>query len=257
MPVVLVTGGGRRLGKEIALALGREKWDVAVHYGLSRWPAHEVVDGLREMGVNAHAFGADLSNEEECRDLLPEVIEKMGAVNAIVNNASIFEEDNAQTFSYERLAKHMQVNTAPAIILAQGLYEHMKSSGDVADADFVPGAVVNMLDQKLWGLNPDYLSYTLSKSALSTANEVLAQALAPFVRVVGVAPGFTLPTPTMTDQRVFERLHQMSPLGKSSTAEEVAQAVVFAIKNRALTGTSLLIDGGQHLMRLSKDISKL
>lgn len=256
MPVVLVTGAGRRLGKEIALALGREKWDVAVHYGLSRWPANEVVDQLCEIGVNAYAFGADLSNEKECRALLPEVIEKMGTVNAIVNNASIFEEDDTQTFSYERLVKHMQVNTAPAIILAQGLYEHIKSLSEVG-RDFVPGAVVNMLDQKLWGLNPSYLSYTLSKVALNAANEMLAQALAPLVRVVGVAPGFTLPTPAMTDPRVFERLHQMSPLGKSSTAEEVAQAVVFAIKNRALTGTSLLVDGGQHLMRLPQDISKL
>ena len=255
MPVVLVTGGGRRLGKEIALALGRGKWDVAVHHGLSRWPAHEVVDQLRDMGVKAHAFGADLESEQECRDLLPAVIEKMGAVDAIVNNASIFEEDDASTFTYKRLSRHIHVNTAPAIILSQGLYEHMQARIEGGE-EVEPGVVVNMLDQKLWGLNPDYLSYTLSKAALKAANEMLAQALAPFVRLVGVAPGLTLPAPTMTDQRHFERLHQMSPLGKSSTADEIAQAVLFAISNRALTGSCLVVDGGQHLMRLKRDISK-
>ncbi|MGL4667980.1 MAG: SDR family NAD(P)-dependent oxidoreductase [Saezia sp.] len=259
MPVVLVTGAGRRLGKEIALALGREKkWDVAVHHGMSQWPAHEVIDQLREMGVKAHAFSADLGNEQECRALLPQVIEKMGSVHAIVNNASIFEDDTAQTFTYQRLMRHMAVNTAPAIILAQGLYEHVKAAAEgQSQDDFIPGVVVNMLDQKLWSLNPDYLSYTLSKAALEAANEMLALQLAPFVRTVGVAPGFTLPTPTMTDKWTFDRLHKMSPLGKSSTAEEVVQTVLFAIQNRALTGTSLVVDGGQHLMRMPRDISKL
>jgi NAD(P)-dependent dehydrogenase (short-subunit alcohol dehydrogenase family) len=116
--------------------------------------------------------------------------------------------------------------------------------------------VVNMLDQKLWNPNPDFLSYTLSKAALESATTLLALSLAPRVRVVGVAPGLTLTSETVQGEK-FEQLHKLSPLGRSSTAQDVAATVAFALANRSITGTTLLVDGGQHLQRFDRDFSKM
>jgi NAD(P)-dependent dehydrogenase (short-subunit alcohol dehydrogenase family) len=134
--------------------------------------------------------------------------------------------------------------------LAQALHQHCQARG-VQAAEAV---VINMLDQKLWNPNPDFLSYTLSKAALEAANTLLAQALAPLVRLVGVAPGLTL-TSHMLDDDQFQKLHTLSPLGRSSTVEDVVSSVVFAVHNRAMTGTTLLVDGGQHLMKFERDFS--
>ena len=159
----------------------------------------------------------------------------------------LFEHDTATSFTYERLEAHLRANTAAPVVLAQALHEHLASR----DAQ---GAVVNLLDQKLWNQNPDFLSYTLSKAALEAATTMLALALAPRVRVVGVAPGLTL-TSHMLSQEKFEQLHRLSPLGRSSTPADVASAVRFAIENPSITGTTLLVDGGQHLMKFDRDFS--
>ncbi len=143
----------------------------------------------------------------------------------------------------------MKANTAPAIVLAQQLAEHVRSRQ-------VRGAVVNLLDQKLWNPNPDFLSYTLSKAALEAANTLLALALAPVVRVVGVAPGLTL-TSEWLQGEAFEQAHQLSPLGRSSTPDDVAATVAFALANQSMTGTTLLVDGGQHLQRFERDFSMM
>jgi NAD(P)-dependent dehydrogenase (short-subunit alcohol dehydrogenase family) len=145
------------------------------------------------------------------------------------------------------LSAHLRTNTVAPILLARALHEHVASRNGA-------GAVVNLLDQKLWNQNPDFLSYTLSKAALEAANTMLAMALAPQLRVVGVAPGLTL-TSYMLSQEKFERLHRLSPLGRSSTPEDVVATVKFAIDNRSLTGTTLIVDGGQHLMRFDRDFS--
>jgi NAD(P)-dependent dehydrogenase (short-subunit alcohol dehydrogenase family) len=166
-----------------------------------------------------------------------------------VNNAAIFEHDDAASFSYSVMQKHLATNTGAAIVLAQALYEH------VAQRD-TTGAVVNLLDQKLWNQNPDFLSYTLSKAALEAANTMLATALAPQVRVVGVAPGLTLTSHMLSDDK-FEALHKLSPLGRSSTAQDVAATVRFALENPSITGTTLLVDGGQHLQRFERDFSMM
>ena len=141
----------------------------------------------------------------------------------------------------------MRSNVGAPVLLAQALHTHVKSRQG-------RGVVVNLLDQKLWNLNPDFLSYTLSKAALEAANTTLALALAPVLRVVGVAPGLTLDTPAL-DADKFAALHRMSPLGRSSTAADVAGAVRFALENQSITGTTLLVDGGQHLMKFERDFS--
>ncbi|MCZ8252538.1 MAG: SDR family oxidoreductase [Hylemonella sp.] len=246
---VLVTGSAKRLGREIALALAQAGWQIAVHYRGSQDEAMQTVADCEQLGVSAAPFDADLADEAAVRELLPRVIAHFGEVDAVVNSAALFEHDSAASFSYAVLQKHLLANTAAPIVLAQALHAHVQErAGD--------GVVVNLLDQKLWNQNPDFLSYTLSKAALEAANTMLALALAPDVRVVGVAPGLTLTSDYLTPEK-FEALHKLSPLGRSSTAEDVAGAVKFALENRAITGTTLLVDGGQHLQRFTRDFSMM
>ena len=181
------------------------------------------------------------------RALLPDVIARFGHVDAVVNSASTFEHDDAASFSFAALDKHLHSNAGAAIILAQALHMHVTARKGT-------GAVVNLLDQKLWNQNPDFFSYTLSKAALEAAGTMLAMALAPEVRVVGVAPGLTLTSHLLKEEQ-FEALHKLSPLGRSSTAADVAATVKFALENASITGTTLLVDGGQHLMKFERDFS--
>ena len=250
---VLVTGAGRRLGRQIALALAQHGWQVAVHFLRSREESAETVRDCRALAGRedaAEAFEADLSDEAAVRSLVPTVVARFGRLDAVVNNASLFQQDSVSDFGFASLERHMRSNTAAPILLAGALAEHVAArEGGAGEA-----AVVNLLDQKLWNQNPDFLSYTLSKAALEAATTMLALALAPQVRVVGVAPGLTL-TSHMLDEATFEKLHALSPLGRSSTPEDVAATVRFALENRSMTGTTLLVDGGQHLMKFERDFS--
>jgi NAD(P)-dependent dehydrogenase (short-subunit alcohol dehydrogenase family) len=248
---VLVTGAAKRLGREIALGLARHGWQVAVHYrGSAAEAAQTAADCTALSGLSGH-FDADFDDEAAVRGLLPRVITHFGQVDAVVNSASLFEHDSAADFGYAALERHVRSNTAAPIVLAQLLHQHINQRGDQAQ-----GVVVNLLDQKLWNMNPDFVSYTLSKAALEAATTLLAQALAPRLRVVGVAPGLTLTSGYLSPEK-FEALHRMSPLGRSSTAEDVVATVRFALDNTSITGTSLLVDGGQHLMRFDRDFSMM
>jgi NAD(P)-dependent dehydrogenase (short-subunit alcohol dehydrogenase family) len=252
--VALVTGSARRLGREIALTLARQGWDVAVHCRQSLGEAEQTAADIAALGRQACVLQADLSDEAQARGLVPEAVARLGRLDAVVNSASTFEYDAAPSFSYAMLDKHLRANTAPAIVLAQLLAEHVAARGDAVGA--VDAAVVNLLDQKLWNPNPDFLSYTLSKAALEAATTLLALALAPRVRVVGVAPGLTLTSDWLQGEK-FEQLHAQSPLGRSSTPQDVALTVAFALANRSMTGTTLLVDGGQHLQRFERDFSMM
>lgn len=244
----LVTGAGKRLGREIALRLAASGWDVAIHYRHSEADAQQTASDCRKLGVRSQAWHADLADEAQTRSLLPQIIAEWGQVDAVVNSASTFEHDSAHNFGHAALLQHLLSNTAAPILLAQALHQHIGLRSGAQ------GVVVNLLDQKLWNMNPDFFSYTLSKAALESANTMLAMALAPKVRVVGVAPGLTLTSHMLSDER-FAQLHQQSPLGRSSTPQDVADTVAFALSNRSITGTTLLVDGGQHLMRFERDFS--
>ena len=244
---VLVTGAAKRLGREIALALAAGGWRVAVHYRGSASDALQTVADCGQLTPISAAFQADLADEAAVRALLPRVVAQFGSLDAVVNSAALFEHDNAASFSYAAMEQHLRSNTGAAILLAQALHTHVIARG-------ASGCVVNLLDQKLWNPNPDFLSYTLSKAALEAANTMLAQALAPQLRVVGVAPGLTL-TSHMLSEDKFKALHALSPLGRSSTAADVAATVKFALENASITGTTLLVDGGQHLMKFERDFS--
>ena len=250
---VLVTGSAKRLGREIALALAHAGWQVAVHYRDSLEDATRTSAECSSISGNSAVFRANLGNETAVRNLLPRVVAHFGYLDAVVNSASTFEHDTATSFSFAAMDKHMRSNTGAAILLAQALCQHLHERNTAAAAARL-GAVVNLLDQKLWNQNPDFLSYTLSKAALEAATTMLALALAPAVRVVGVAPGLTLTSPMLTPEQ-FAARHKMALLGQSSTPQDVASAVRFALENQSITGTTLLVDGGQHLMRFERDFS--
>jgi len=245
--VALVTGAAKRIGRTIALALAQRGWDVAVHYGRSATEADETVRAIEQLGRRAAAVQCDLADEAAVKALVREAMRALGAdtLNCVVNNASLFERDSASDFSVALLDAHIHANLAAPILLAQSLHG--------VTPEGAQSVVVNLLDQKLFNLNPDYLSYTLSKAALQSATTMLAQALAPKVRVVGVAPGITLVSGDQT-QEGFAKAHKLTPLGRSSTPDDVASTVCFVAENPAITGTTLLVDGGQHLIPLQRDV---
>jgi len=243
---VLVTGAARRLGRAIALELAAHGWDVAVHYRSSQVDAERTAAELRDTGVRADTFVADLADEAACEALVPAVVQRMGPLSAVVNNASLFEHDDVHTLRYGTLARHWRSNTAPAIVLARALHAHR---GTVPAGD---ACVVNLLDQKLFNPNPDHLSYTLTKAALHAATPLLAQALAPLLRVCGIAPGLTLEGPQIDAQRLAA-LKAEGPLAHGVEAQHVADAVRFVLDNPSVTGSTLLVDAGSHLMRRSRD----
>jgi NAD(P)-dependent dehydrogenase (short-subunit alcohol dehydrogenase family) len=254
---VLVTGAAKRLGREIALEFARQGWDVAVHYGRSESEAQATVTEIQKLGRKVVAFKADLANEAEIHSLFTRVLAEFSNLQCLVNSASIFEYDRANSdspLSSKTLQEHMQVNLAAPILLSQLMFEYQKSqSKKVSEGDLSIPSVIQLLDQKLINLNPDYLSYTLSKAALLTSVEVLAVDFAPHLRVIGLAPGITLTSGDQTEAG-FTKAHQMTPLGKSSTPSDIAKAAVFLAGSNAITGTTLYVDGGQHLLPSSRDV---
>lgn len=240
--VALVTGAAQRIGRAIALELAGHGWQVAVHYRNSTAAAAQTVAQLRAAGGQAMAFQADLADEAACNALVPAVREAFGRIDAVVNNASLFEHDDVASFSHAGMERAWRANTAPAILLARALH---KAGG---------GAVVNLLDQKLWNPNPDHLSYTLSKAALQAATTALAQALAPTVRVCAVAPGLTLGSSDIDEQRLVQ-LQSQGLLKRGSRPEDVAAAVRFLLENPSVTGSTLLVDAGNHLQPAARDFA--
>jgi NAD(P)-dependent dehydrogenase (short-subunit alcohol dehydrogenase family) len=241
----LVTGGARRIGRALALALGEDGWDVAVHYHRSRDDAESVVRELRAGGVHAMAIECDLAAADAASKLVPEAGRKLGPLSLLVNNASWFEFDDLESFDAARWDRHQAVNLRAPLLLAQAFHRQLP-----ADA---AGCVVNLLDQKVFNLNPDFLSYTLTKIALEGATRLMALSLAPRVRVCGIAPGITLHSAPQSGEN-FERAHRMAPLGKSSEVADIVQALRYVVAAPALTGITITVDGGQHLWPLKRDV---
>jgi NAD(P)-dependent dehydrogenase (short-subunit alcohol dehydrogenase family) len=254
---VLVTGAAKRLGREIALEFARQGWDIAIHYGQSASDAQATIAEIQALGRKAVAFKANLASEAEIHSLFTAVITEFKSLQCLVNSASIFEYDRANSdipLSSKSLQEHMQVNLAAPILLSQLMFEYQKSwTKNASKGDLSIPSVIQLLDQKLINLNPDYLSYTLSKAALLTSVEVLAVDFAPHLRVIGLAPGITLTSGDQTEAG-FTKAHQMTPLGKSSTPSDIARAAVFLASSNAITGTTLYVDVGQHLLPSSRDV---
>ena len=248
--IALVTGAGKRLGRSIALGLASAGWDVAIHYGASAEHARQTLRDIEALGRRAITLQAELAHEASVSTLIARCTELLGLPSCIVNNASLFDYDQAESFSFARLDAHMQINVAAPISLARDLHRARIQSATSFEH---PAVVINLLDQKLINPNPDFLSYTLSKAALLEATRLLAQALAPHVRIVGLAPGITLVSGDQTENG-FQQAHHMTPLGKSSTPEDITAAAVYLASAHAITGTTLYVDGGQHLKSSDRDV---
>ncbi len=233
------------------MEFARQGWDIAVHYGGSERDAFDAVAEIEALGRGAVALKADLAVEAEVAQLVPACVEAFEGLNVIVNCASRFDEDTATDFGYARLLEMTAVNVAAPVLLARML--HQITPDAAAEDDTKRGVVINVLDQKLYNMNPDYLSYTLTKAALQNATVALAQALGPKLRVASLAPGLTLISNGQTPES-FEAAHRMTPLNRASTVEDVALAACYLANAHGVTGSTLVVDGGQHLVPSPRDV---
>jgi NAD(P)-dependent dehydrogenase (short-subunit alcohol dehydrogenase family) len=234
----LVTGGGRRIGRALALTLAEDGFAVAVHYHRSQGDADAVVEAIRSRGGRAVALGADLADEDAVRALLPRAERALGTIGVLVNNAGVFGDDTIESVTRDSWDLHLSVNLRAPFVLIQELAARLPGEAG--------GVVVNMLDQRVWSLTPYFVSYTLSKAGLWTLTQTMALALAPRIRVNGIGPGPTLPSPRQSLEQ-FARQCAMVPLGRGTSPEEIAAALRFILSAPALTGQMIALDGGQHL----------
>ena len=237
-PVAIVTGGAQRIGRAIVLALVRQGWSVGVHYRRSIDEASDLVGEIARSGGRAMAIAADLSREAEVASLLPAVAEALGPVSLLVNNASQFDYDSVTSASRDSWDRHMETNLRAPFVLIQAMARQLP--------DGTPGNVVNLLDERVWSLTPHFVSYTASKAALWALTQSLALALAPRIRVNGIGPGPTLPSPRQSREQ-FERQAASMPLGHGTTPEEIARTVLYILSVQSMTGQMIALDGGQHL----------
>ena len=236
---VLVTGAGRRIGRAIALDLGRRGWAVAVHHNRSRDEAGAVAAEIMARGARAAVVHADLAIEAQSQGLVAAATATLGPLTCLINNASVFERDTVETLSRESWSRHLDINLRAPLVLAQAFAAQLP--GDWR------GNVINLLDQTVWRLTPMYMSYTASKSALWTLTRTLAMALAPRIRVNGIGPGPALPNARQT-AAAFAAQRAATPLGIGTTPEEICDAVRFILSAPAMTGQMIALDGGQHLL---------
>ncbi|HEX2116448.1 MAG TPA: SDR family oxidoreductase [Alphaproteobacteria bacterium] len=234
----LVTGAARRIGRAIALNLAAHGFGVGVHYHRSRKEAEEVVGAIKAKGGRAVALRADLGRERDTTTLVAALADALGPPCLLVNNASLFERDDALTATRASWDAHMEANLRAPFVLSQEFARRLP-----ADAD---GLIVNMLDQRVWNVTPHFTSYTVSKAGLWTITQTLALALAPRVRVNAIGPGPVLPSSRQT-QVQFDRQVASVPLRRSAKLEEICAAIHFMIAAKSMTGQMIALDGGQHL----------
>ncbi|MEQ8433995.1 MAG: SDR family oxidoreductase [Oceanicaulis sp.] len=244
----LVTGGAKRVGRAFIEALAGDGHKVAIHYNTSSSEADALADTVNAAGGQAVAIGADLTDEKATAALIGRAAQALGPIQLLVNSASIFEDDALDSLSAESFHRHMTANTlAPALLI--------KALAAQKDGSPPQGAMVlNVLDYKLFNINADYFSYTLSKAALMTMTQMLARDLAPKVRVNAVAPGLTLPSPYHSEAE-FERLHHDNPLQRGPDTDDLVRALRFFRDSPAVSGQIVCVDGGQHFdPRLTRDV---
>jgi NAD(P)-dependent dehydrogenase (short-subunit alcohol dehydrogenase family) len=235
---VLVTGAGRRIGRAIALGLGRDGHAIAVHYHTSSDEAEAVTEEIILAGGRAVALKADFTAEEQVKKLISAAADALGPVDCLINNASVFGNDGVDNATRETWDAHMETNLRAPFVLTQSLAAALPTNAS--------GNVINILDARVRNLTPYFISYTLSKAGLWALTQTLALALAPRIRVNAVGPGPVLPSPRQT-QAQFDRQASMMPLGQGSTPDEICDAVRFILAAPAMTGQMIALDGGQHL----------
>lgn len=254
-PRALVTGAGKRLGRAMALYLARRGHDVAVHYAGSEEAAADTVREIEAMGRRATALQADLLDEDATQRLLPRAARALGGpVTVLVNNASIFEHDRLDTATRDSWDRHMESNLRAPFVLIQALAAQVPDpEQDDAGEPLARGLVVNMIDQRVRKLTPEFLTYTLAKAGLWTLTQTAAQALAPRVRVNAIGPGPTLQGARQSD-RHFAAQRAATVMGRGANPEDITAALSYFLDAPAVTGQLLCIDGGQHLAWRTPDV---
>ena len=251
----LVTGAGRRLGREMALYLARRGYDVAVHYAGSRDEAEAVVAEIRSLGRKAAAVQADLLIEEETAGLVDCAARALGGpLTVLVNNASIFEHDSFESATRESWDRHIESNLrAPFVLIQHFAKQAMAPTKDAAGEPVAQALVVNMVDQRVWKLTPEYASYTVAKAALWALTQTAAQGLAPRVRVNAIGPGPTLQGGRQSAE-AFATQRAATVLGRGANPADITAALGFFLESPAVTGQMIAVDGGQHLAWQTPDV---
>ena len=234
----LVTGAGKRIGRAIARDLAAAGWAVAVHYFRSAAAAEEVVSEIAAAGGRAVSFAADLGEEGAPADLIARSGAELGPLTCLVNNASTFERDTVATATRATWDAHMEVNLRAPFSLSQAF------AGQLPDE--AQGNIVNIIDQRVWNLTPDFTTYTLSKAGLWGLTQILARALAPRVRVNGVGPGPTLQSVHQSSVE-FEAEWSAMPLKRQVAPDDICRAVRYILDAPAVTGQMIAVDAGQHM----------
>ena len=247
----LITGGSVRLGREIGLAFARAGWNVACHYNRSDAEAHALCAELRTLGVDALAVQGDLEDEASCQSIFDTTVAITGtALQCVVNNASLFVPDVGADFDETQALAQIKVNLMAPMRFGKWM---AALHADATDGPRAKPSVIHVLDQKVFNLNPDYFSYTLSKLALERAVSLQAQSLAPTLRVNAVAPGLMYPSGPQS-QANFEHAAHVNLLRQHINPADVANSVVFLASNASITGTTVRVDNGQHLVPLARDV---
>lgn len=242
--VALITGGAKRLGRAFCEALAEDGYDIAIHYNTSAEEAEALAKSLSAKGVMTQAFGASFFDDSAVEALVPAVNTAMGQISVLVNSASIFEEDSHADVSAQSFRRHLDANTLAPVLLSKTF---AAQAGDGA-------MIFNLLDYKLFNINADFYSYTISKAALHSVTLMLARTLAPRVRVNAVAPGLTLPSPYHSEE-AFRKLHHDNPLACGPTPEDLVRTLRWFLATPSISGQVVCVDGGQHFdPRLTKDV---
>jgi NAD(P)-dependent dehydrogenase (short-subunit alcohol dehydrogenase family) len=245
---VLITGGAQRLGALLCRTFAQAGWEVWCHYQRSGELAHALVEELRAAGFAAYAVQADLELDAQRLRMVEQITAQGGPLTCLVNNASLFDEDAAAALDIDAVRRQLEVNLLAPLSLSALMAQRLAP-------DSVPGecSILHVLDQKVFNLNPDYFSYTVSKLALERSVALQAQALAPALRVCGVAPGLMFVSGEQTQDN-FERSGRVNLMQTALDPQRVAQTVLFLAENPCITGVTLCVDNGQHLVPLARDV---
>lgn len=234
----LVTGAAHRIGRALALTLAADGWLVALHYHRSADAAQDLAEEIKREGGRAVTIGADLAREFEVQSLIARLVEQIGPLGLLVNNASMFERDEAMTVTRASWDLHMETNLRAPFVLSQGFAAQLP--------DGQSGSIVNIIDQRVWNLTPHFTSYSVSKAGLWALTQSLALALAPRIRVNAIGPGPTLPSKHQTPEQFASQCRSM-PLQRGASLAEMAAALKFILAAPSMTGQMIALDGGQHL----------
>lgn len=249
---VLITGGGQRLGAQLCETFAQAGWEVWCHYHRSAEAVEELCIRVRAAGGSIYPIQANLHDEAQRRRLMADIVAQSGPLHALVNNASSFEPDAAESMDIDGAKSQLEVNLVAPLALSSLMVQHQST---LPSSDVESGAlcVLHILDQKVFNLNPDYFSYTVSKLALERAVALQAQALAPEVRVCGVAPGLMYVSgPQSLDN--FQRASRVNLMRRPTDPARVAESCLFLAQNPCITGVTLTVDNGQHLVPLPRDV---